>query len=163
MTLQITQRRGQMFGLRALISKFFNSLVESHFLRYRKHMICYITNYIFRSVIISVTSDIRTIKYEIFDLKNQTLICSVVQSLKELMLGNDFSYAISWCIFSSNQLLTSFNLLRVFAAPYCLRFLCIQRVRYDKPWHECLDVHGNCFFLYLILCVCILSSFSSLQ
>ncbi|ONM14155.1 DNA ligase 4 [Zea mays] len=45
-----------------------------------------------KSVIISVTSDIRTIKSE------------------------------------------------VFAAPYCLRFPRIQRVRYDKPWHECLDV-----------------------
>ena len=76
-----------MFGLRALISKFFNSLVESHFLRYRKHMICYITNYIFRSVIISVTSDIRTIKSEVFDLKNQILICSAVLSLKALILG----------------------------------------------------------------------------
>ncbi|GJN01825.1 hypothetical protein PR202_ga19126 [Eleusine coracana subsp. coracana] len=48
----------------------------------------------FRSVIISITSDIRTIKSE------------------------------------------------VFAAPYCLRFPRIQRVRYDKPWHECLDVQA---------------------
>ncbi|XP_025824228.1 putative DNA ligase 4 isoform X2 [Panicum hallii] len=47
-----------------------------------------------KSVIISVTSDIRTIKSE------------------------------------------------VFAAPYCLRFPRIQRVRYDKPWHECLDVQA---------------------
>uniref|UniRef100_A0ACD5UTE0 Uncharacterized protein n=1 Tax=Avena sativa TaxID=4498 RepID=A0ACD5UTE0_AVESA len=30
----------------------------------------------------------------------------------------------------------------VFAAPYCLRFPRIQRVRYDKPWHECLDVQS---------------------
>ncbi|KAF8670272.1 hypothetical protein HU200_050807 [Digitaria exilis] len=30
----------------------------------------------------------------------------------------------------------------VFAAPYCLRFPRIQRVRYDKPWHECLDVQA---------------------
>nr|GMC94650.1 DNA ligase 4 isoform X1 [Ipomoea batatas] len=28
----------------------------------------------------------------------------------------------------------------VFAAPYSLRFPRIDRVRYDKPWHECLDV-----------------------
>ncbi|GJN26520.1 hypothetical protein PR202_gb14455 [Eleusine coracana subsp. coracana] len=48
----------------------------------------------FRSVIVSITSDIRTIKSE------------------------------------------------VFAAPYCLRFPRIQRVRYDKPWHECLDVQA---------------------
>ncbi|KAK8515564.1 hypothetical protein V6N12_075601 [Hibiscus sabdariffa] len=27
----------------------------------------------------------------------------------------------------------------VFAAPYSLRFPRIDRVRYDKPWHECLD------------------------
>uniref|UniRef100_A0A0E0DI11 DNA ligase n=1 Tax=Oryza meridionalis TaxID=40149 RepID=A0A0E0DI11_9ORYZ len=45
-----------------------------------------------KSVIISITSDIRTIKSE------------------------------------------------VFAAPYSLRFPRIQRLRYDKPWHECLDV-----------------------
>ncbi|XP_023546648.1 DNA ligase 4 isoform X1 [Cucurbita pepo subsp. pepo] len=30
----------------------------------------------------------------------------------------------------------------VFAAPYSLRFPRIQRVRYDKPWHECLDVQS---------------------
>lgn len=30
--------------------------------------------------------------------------------------------------------------LQVFAAPYSLRFPRIDRVRYDKPWHECLDV-----------------------
>ncbi|OEL28408.1 putative DNA ligase 4 [Dichanthelium oligosanthes] len=47
-----------------------------------------------KSVILSITSDIRTIKSE------------------------------------------------VFAAPYCLRFPRIQRVRYDKPWHECLDVQA---------------------
>ncbi|KAL9270517.1 DNA ligase 4-like protein [Drosera capensis] len=35
----------------------------------------------------------------------------------------------------------------VFAAPYSLRFPRIDRVRYDKPWHECLDVQ------YLMLCV----------
>ncbi|OWM84404.1 hypothetical protein CDL15_Pgr020644 [Punica granatum] len=28
----------------------------------------------------------------------------------------------------------------VFAAPYSLRFPRIDRVRWDKPWHECLDV-----------------------
>ncbi|CAH9140878.1 unnamed protein product [Cuscuta epithymum] len=28
----------------------------------------------------------------------------------------------------------------VFAAPYSLRFPRIDRVRYEKPWHECLDV-----------------------
>uniref|UniRef100_A0A0D9ZQC1 DNA ligase IV n=1 Tax=Oryza glumipatula TaxID=40148 RepID=A0A0D9ZQC1_9ORYZ len=47
-----------------------------------------------KSVIISITSDIRTIKSE------------------------------------------------VFAAPYSLRFPRIQRLRYDKPWHECLDVQA---------------------
>ncbi|KAF0894154.1 hypothetical protein E2562_034886 [Oryza meyeriana var. granulata] len=47
-----------------------------------------------KSIIISITSDIRTIKSE------------------------------------------------VFAAPYSLRFPRIQRVRYDKPWHECLDVQA---------------------
>uniref|UniRef100_A0A0D9W947 DNA ligase n=1 Tax=Leersia perrieri TaxID=77586 RepID=A0A0D9W947_9ORYZ len=30
----------------------------------------------------------------------------------------------------------------VFAAPYSLRFPRIQRLRYDKPWHECLDVQA---------------------
>ncbi|KAL5771555.1 hypothetical protein ACOSP7_015709 [Xanthoceras sorbifolium] len=30
----------------------------------------------------------------------------------------------------------------VFAAPYSLRFPRIERVRYDKPWHECLDVQS---------------------
>ncbi|KAJ3693458.1 hypothetical protein LUZ60_008938 [Juncus effusus] len=45
-----------------------------------------------KSVIVSITSDIRTIKSE------------------------------------------------VFAAPYSLRFPRIHRIRYDKPWHECLDV-----------------------
>ncbi|XP_004487997.1 DNA ligase 4 [Cicer arietinum] len=30
----------------------------------------------------------------------------------------------------------------VFAAPYCLRFPRIDRVRYDKPWYECLDVQS---------------------
>ncbi|XP_022755489.1 DNA ligase 4 isoform X3 [Durio zibethinus] len=30
----------------------------------------------------------------------------------------------------------------VFAAPYGLRFPRIDRVRYDKPWHECLDVQS---------------------
>jgi DNA ligase-4 len=28
----------------------------------------------------------------------------------------------------------------VFAAPYSLRFPRVQRVRYDKPWYDCLDV-----------------------
>ncbi|KAK9735960.1 hypothetical protein RND81_04G241200 [Saponaria officinalis] len=30
----------------------------------------------------------------------------------------------------------------VYAAPYGLRFARIDRVRYDKPWHECLDVQS---------------------
>ncbi|XP_057549954.1 DNA ligase 4 [Amaranthus tricolor] len=30
----------------------------------------------------------------------------------------------------------------VFAAPYSLRFPRIDRLRYDKPWHECLDVQS---------------------
>ncbi|XP_077221842.1 DNA ligase IV [Tasmannia lanceolata] len=30
----------------------------------------------------------------------------------------------------------------VFGAPYSLRFPRIDRVRYDKPWHECLDVQS---------------------
>lgn len=30
----------------------------------------------------------------------------------------------------------------VFAAPYSLRFPRVDRVRYDKPWHECLDVQS---------------------
>ncbi|KAK6272919.1 hypothetical protein POUND7_010002 [Theobroma cacao] len=30
----------------------------------------------------------------------------------------------------------------VFAAPYSLRFPRIDRVRYDKPWHECLNVQS---------------------
>ncbi|KAF7146971.1 hypothetical protein RHSIM_Rhsim03G0267200 [Rhododendron simsii] len=30
----------------------------------------------------------------------------------------------------------------VFAVPYSLRFPRIDRVRYDKPWHECLDVQS---------------------
>ncbi|XP_030952468.1 DNA ligase 4 [Quercus lobata] len=30
----------------------------------------------------------------------------------------------------------------VFAAPYSLRFPRIDRVRYEKPWHECLDVQS---------------------
>ncbi|KAL2481826.1 DNA ligase 4 [Abeliophyllum distichum] len=30
----------------------------------------------------------------------------------------------------------------VFSAPYSLRFPRIDRVRYEKPWHECLDVHS---------------------
>ncbi|PRQ37144.1 putative DNA ligase (ATP) [Rosa chinensis] len=30
----------------------------------------------------------------------------------------------------------------VFAAPYSLRFPRIDRIRYDKPWHECLDVQS---------------------
>nr|XP_034902164.1 DNA ligase 4 isoform X2 [Populus alba] len=30
----------------------------------------------------------------------------------------------------------------VFSAPYSLRFPRIDRVRYDKPWHECLDVQS---------------------
>ncbi|CAN6452740.1 unnamed protein product [Victoria cruziana] len=47
-----------------------------------------------KSVILSITSDIRTIKSE------------------------------------------------VFASPYSLRFPRIQRVRYDKPWYECLDVQS---------------------
>lgn len=46
-----------------------------------------------KSVIVSITSDIRTIKSE------------------------------------------------VFAAPYSLRFPRIDRIRFDKPWYECLDVH----------------------
>lgn len=29
---------------------------------------------------------------------------------------------------------------QVFVAPYSLRFPRIDKVRYDKPWHECLDV-----------------------
>lgn len=35
----------------------------------------------------------------------------------------------------------------VFAAPYSLRFPRIDRVRYDKPWNECLDVQA---FLELV-------------
>ncbi|KAH9805700.1 DNA ligase 4 [Citrus sinensis] len=30
----------------------------------------------------------------------------------------------------------------VFSAPYSLRFPRIDRVRYDKPWHDCLDVQS---------------------
>lgn len=30
----------------------------------------------------------------------------------------------------------------IFAAPYSLRFPRIDRARYDKPWHECLDVQS---------------------
>ncbi|KAL8152343.1 hypothetical protein V2J09_010103 [Rumex salicifolius] len=48
----------------------------------------------FRSVILTITSDIRTIRSE------------------------------------------------VFAAPYSLRFPRIDRIRYDKPWHECLDIQS---------------------
>ncbi|GAY37255.1 hypothetical protein CUMW_027650 [Citrus unshiu] len=48
----------------------------------------------FRSIILSITSDIRTIRSE------------------------------------------------VFSAPYSLRFPRIDRVRYDKPWHDCLDVQS---------------------
>ncbi|KNA22605.1 hypothetical protein SOVF_030970 [Spinacia oleracea] len=36
----------------------------------------------------------------------------------------------------------------VFAAPYCLRFPRIDRVRYDKPWHDCFDVQS---FLELVV------------
>lgn len=32
------------------------------------------------------------------------------------------------------------DFVQVFAAPYSLRFPRIDRIRYDKPWHECLDV-----------------------
>ncbi|KAJ9548505.1 hypothetical protein OSB04_021048 [Centaurea solstitialis] len=32
----------------------------------------------------------------------------------------------------------------VFAAPYSLRFPRIDKVRDDKPWHECLDVNNWC-------------------
>ncbi|KAI4376826.1 hypothetical protein MLD38_014541 [Melastoma candidum] len=35
----------------------------------------------------------------------------------------------------------------VFAAPYSLRFPRIDRVRWDKPWHDCLDVQS---FLRLV-------------
>jgi hypothetical protein len=59
--------------------------------------------------------------------------------------------------------------VQVFAAPYSLRFPRIDRIRYDKPWHECLDVqckrmefirhasqnssftHFTCIFLILTL------------
>ncbi|KAF6155628.1 hypothetical protein GIB67_034723 [Kingdonia uniflora] len=37
----------------------------------------------------------------------------------------------------------------VFAAPYSLRFPRIDRVRYDKPWHECLDVQCKNFFVWV--------------
>jgi DNA ligase-4 len=30
--------------------------------------------------------------------------------------------------------------MQVFAAPYSLRFPRVQRVRYDKPWYDCLDI-----------------------
>ncbi|GFP84377.1 DNA ligase 4 [Phtheirospermum japonicum] len=50
--------------------------------------------FVCRSIVVSITSDIRTIRSE------------------------------------------------VFAAPYSLRFPRIDRVRYDKPWHECLDVQS---------------------
>nr|GMC50928.1 DNA ligase 4 isoform X2 [Ipomoea batatas] len=39
----------------------------------------------------------------------------------------------------------------VFAAPYSLRFPRIDRVRYDKPWHECLDVQIDELMNSLIL------------
>ncbi|KAI8571398.1 hypothetical protein RHMOL_Rhmol01G0116900 [Rhododendron molle] len=32
--------------------------------------------------------------------------------------------------------------IKVFAAPYSLRYPRVDRVRYDKPWHECLDVQS---------------------
>ncbi|MCD9646582.1 DNA ligase 4 [Datura stramonium] len=35
----------------------------------------------------------------------------------------------------------------VFAAPYSLRFPRIDRIRYDKPWHECLDVQSELFVI----------------
>ncbi|KAK3023554.1 hypothetical protein RJ639_044639 [Escallonia herrerae] len=38
----------------------------------------------------------------------------------------------------------------VFAAPYSLRFPRIDRVRYDKPWHDCLDV--ECRWITRIIC-----------
>lgn len=35
-------------------------------------------------------------------------------------------------------------IFQVFAAPYSLRFPRIDRVRFDKPWFECLDVQSEC-------------------
>lgn len=55
----------------------------------------------------SITSDIRTIKSEVFDLKNQTLMyCN--SAFKGIMLGTDFFCAIADVF--SNWLLTYFNL-----------------------------------------------------
>ncbi|KAG5594747.1 hypothetical protein H5410_035979 [Solanum commersonii] len=42
---------------------------------------------------------------------------------------------------------THFLLFQVFAAPYSLRFPRIDKVRYDKPWHECLDVQSELFVI----------------
>lgn len=41
---------------------------------------------------------------------------------------------------AQSTILKLFIFIQVFAAPYSLRFPRIDRVRYDKPWHECLDV-----------------------
>lgn len=34
----------------------------------------------------------------------------------------------------------------MFAAPYNLRFPRVQRVRYDKPWYDCLDVQSKTLY-----------------
>ncbi|KAK9099774.1 hypothetical protein Scep_023204 [Stephania cephalantha] len=39
----------------------------------------------------------------------------------------------------------------VFAAPYSLRFPRVDRVRYDKPWHECLDVQCKGTFILILI------------
>jgi DNA ligase-4 len=48
------------------------------------------------------------------------------------------------------------SFLQVFSAPYSLRFPRIDRVRYDKPWHECLDV--QCKWINMLWGFCRFSS-----
>lgn len=49
-------------------------------------------------------------------------------------------FSITWSTWSSSSFLLDPFFFQVFSAPYSLRFPRIDRVRYDKPWHDCLDV-----------------------
>jgi hypothetical protein len=40
--------------------------------------------------------------------------------------------------------------VQTFATPYSLRFPRIQKIRYDKPWYDCLDVQSKLLLHHVV-------------
>jgi hypothetical protein len=119
-----------MCGLIALKSEYFKHTFELWIIHHL-HFQCWST----------ITVLFMQINYSVYNQWNPNYwIWGVALKIKCLSeFGRVAVYAIflvSW----TSQFYSEWFYLQVFAAPYSLRFPRIDRVRYDKAWHECLDV-----------------------